>query len=259
MVADPEREYSLEFPALLKDTISPKNEAVLRLVAREKQEGYPVLILHTQPDRRPIHNRLGGLFTTYGMKLEYMPSTVHERVPYVEKMLANGADAIVTHPELIKEGIDLLQFRYIIWYGVTDNAILVNQVNARNHRLGQYFETHVVYLAYNETRQSDRWHVTAKKVSAMNAMHGDVQTGLAALLGEKNLIATLQQAMIKYDKAASDWKLEDFPPMPEEPSEEEQEVMVVERAKERQVRIEVEEEWIPAPIEDVVGVQLSLF
>jgi hypothetical protein len=125
--------------------------------------------------------------------------------------LEAGTDVILCNPGLVREGIDLLQFKAIIWYGMTDDAILVNQANARIYRIGQTHETYIYYLGYNKTYQSERWAITAKKVAAMSAMHGDVRSGLAALLGETSMITAVQDVMIEYEHRESDLTMEELP------------------------------------------------
>ena len=202
-----------ELAKINEGKLAPKEEAIIRLVLEEKKMGRPVLLFHLQTERRPWQHRLYALFEKYGLRLVYMPSTVSSRVEFIENALKDGVDAVICNPNLVREGIDLLMFKMIIWVSVTDDAILVNQANARNHRIGQDVETRVVYLGYNKTYQSDRWTSTAKKVAAMSAIHGDVQQGLAALLGDRNLIAQVQETMIKFDKAASDLHVDDLPPL----------------------------------------------
>lgn len=193
------------------DKLAPKEEATLRIVQKHKAMGHPTLIYYGQTDRRPIHHRLSRQFEERGMKLVYMPSTVKNRKAFIEKALVDGADAVICNPNLVREGIDLLMFKAIIWYSTENDAILVSQANGRIARIGQDFETHVYYLGYNGTYQSDRWAVTAKKVAAMAAIHGDVRSGLAALLGDDDLISTIQNHLIEFERQDSDLSMNDLP------------------------------------------------
>lgn len=198
--------------------MTAKEEAILRLVQGEKRKGYPTLIFYGQFDRRPLQNRLIPLFKDYGMKLVAMPASVKSRKPFILQALENGADAIICNANLVREGIDLLMFRNIIWAQPTTDSILVSQANQRNHRLGQTEKTKVYYIGYQGTYQAEQWTRTAEKVQAMATMHGDVRTGLAALLGTANLVTQVQQTMIDYDDYASDLTLDDIPALvlPEE-------------------------------------------
>lgn len=199
------------FSAQNKESRYSKEEALLRIVADTKRKGFPTLVYYIQSDRRPIYGRLSEMFEAHGMKIVEMGSNEKSRIAFIKNALANGADAILCNANLVREGIDLLMFRTIAWYGVTSDAILVNQANARIHRIGKKWETDVYYLGYNSTHQAAQWTVTGKKVLAMQSMHGDVKAGLAALLGGSTMITDIQDSMIKYERYESDMVLDDLP------------------------------------------------
>lgn len=203
--------YSLS--PIQPEKLAPKEEAVIRLVLKHRNMGFPSVIGYLQADRRPIQDRLIKLFEDYGLKLVYMPSTVKSRVPFVKAAFKDGADAIITNPNLMREGIDLLMINATIWMSAVDDAVLVNQFNARSNRIGQTHETYVYYLGYNETYQAEQWTRTAKKVAAMQAMHGDVRTGISALLGDMDLIATVQNHLLTFERYESDMTMDDLPPL----------------------------------------------
>ena len=239
--------------------MTAKEEAILRLVQFEKRQGFPTLIFYTQFDRRPIQNRLMKLFTDYGMKLVPMPASENERKPFIIKAISEGADAILCNANLVREGIDLLMFRNIIWAAPTPDSILVNQANQRNHRLGQTEITKVYYLGWNKTYQAEQWTRTAEKVSAMSTMHGDVRQGLAALLGTDNLVTQVQERMIDFDTYASDLKIDDLPELIKAES-----VTIVKKQEEKPIPVKVveAEEWRPRGWEEFEGAsaeQLSFF
>jgi len=239
-------------PPINPTILAPKEEALLRLVQWTKKEGYPSLIFYVQTDRRPIHNRLADWFAKYGMKLSYMPSTVNKRIEFIDGALAHGADAVLCNPNLVREGIDLLQFGAIVWYGVTPDAILVDQANARIYRpLIQNHNVKMFYLGYNGTYQSEQWTTTAKKVAAMSAVHGDIRKGLAALLGEDTLITTVQDQLIQYKKVDSQLTMEDLPAL------EVWETKVQEKVEEEPIN--VTEEWVAKEYDNENAIQLSLF
>lgn len=201
------------FPPINPDKMTPKEEAALRIVQHHKRRGFPSIIGYLQADRRPIQTRLIELFRKYGMRLEYMSSSVSDRVAFCTRVYESGADAIISNPQLMREGIDLLMVGATIWFSATDDAVLVNQFNARNHRIGQEHVTYAYYLGYNETYQAEIWKRTAKKVAAMQATQGDVRTGLSALLGDPDLISTVQNHLLDFAHYESDLSLDDFEPL----------------------------------------------
>jgi hypothetical protein len=240
-------------PPINPTVLAPKEEALLRLVQWVKKDGYPSLVFYIQTDRRPIDIRLAKWFSKYGMKLSYMPSTVDKRIDFINGALDHGADAVLCNPNLVREGIDLLQFGAIIWYGVTPDAILVDQANARIYRpLIQDHNVRMFYLGYNGTYQSEQWTTTAKKVAAMSAVHGDIRKGLASLLGEDTLITTVQDQLIQYKRVDSQLTMSDLPELEVWQPNVQEEAVVLEEAI-------VAEEWRPKAYDNENAVQLSLF
>ncbi len=215
----------------------------MRLVAQEKRAGRKVLCFVGQINRRDNTGRLCELLEAYGMKGVVMRSEVTERLKFIRNALKDGADVIFTSAQLVKEGIDIIEMPTLVWmYGEVD-TYLVQQANRRSWRPSQEQDVHIYYLAYNNTPQSERMYRLAKKVGAAQTLHGDVQQGLAALLGEQDFVSKLQDIVISTEHFESDLSIDDLPEL-ETFEKPEVTVEVTVRAQKRtkvSVRISVEE------------------
>jgi hypothetical protein len=189
----------------------PKEEALLRLIAQEKRAGRKVLCFVGQINRRDPTGRLCELLESYGMKGAVMRAEVTERVKFIRNAIKNGVDVIFTSAQLVKEGIDLLECPTFVWMYGEMNTYLVQQANRRSWRPGQENDVHIYYLAYNNTPQAERMHRLAKKVGAAQTLHGDVQQGLAALLGEQDFVSKLQNIVVSTEHFESDMTIDDLP------------------------------------------------
>jgi hypothetical protein len=69
-----------------------KEEALLRLIAREKRAGRKVLCFVGQINRRDPTGRLCGLLESYGMRGAVMRADEKQRVKFIRRALAQGAD-----------------------------------------------------------------------------------------------------------------------------------------------------------------------
>jgi predicted RNA-binding Zn-ribbon protein involved in translation (DUF1610 family) len=196
---------------LAPEEIHPKEEALLRILIKHHEKNERVLIYYDQTNVRPVHDRLIALGAEHNLKIVFMPSTTTNRVRFIRDAILNGADAIITNPQLVKEGIDLVMFKAISWYGTTFDANLAQQANRRIYRIGQDKETHIYYLGYNATAQSDALSVLAKKIEAAQTAHGDLRHGLAAILCEDNLVNMVQQGVFHSEMQDSDILLDDLP------------------------------------------------
>jgi hypothetical protein len=190
-----------------------KEEALLRLIAREKRTGRKVLCFVGQINRRDPTGRLCALLERYGMRGAVMRANEKQRVQFIRRALAGGADVVFTSAQLVKEGIDLLELPTLVWYAAEYNIYLVQQANRRSWRIGQTEDVHVYYLAYDRTPQAYAMHRIAKKLAAAQTLQGDVRQGLAALLGEEDFVSRLQDATIHTEHYESELALDDLPPL----------------------------------------------
>jgi hypothetical protein len=83
----------------------------------------------------------------------------------------------------------------------------------------------------------------AKKVGAAQTLHGDVQQGLAALLGEQDFVSKLQDIVISTEHFESDLSLDDLPELEvfEEPEVTVEVTVKTQKRTKVSVRISVEE------------------
>jgi hypothetical protein len=203
-----------------------KEEALLRLVAQEKQAGRKVLCFVGQINRRDPTGRLCGLLERYGMHGAVMRADEKHRVEFIRRALGRGADCgsipearragvdvVFTSAQLVKEGIDLLELPTLVWFTAEYNIYVVQQANRRSWRIGQTEPVHVYYLAYDRTPQAYAMHRIAKKLAAAQTLQGDVRQGLAAILGEEDFVSRLQDATIHTEHYESEMAVDDLPPL----------------------------------------------
>jgi len=203
-------------PTLPKSGLFRKEEALLRLVGREKQAGRQVLCFVAQIKRRDPTPRLIELLQKYGMKGVTLYAEEKQRREFIVQELAGGADVVFCSPGILDVGIDLEMFQTAIWYGLEWNALVVAQANRRLWRLTQTQPVEIVYLAYNETKQAEGFDRVATRLAAMQALQGDIRAGLAQLRGERDFLADLQEAVDdswKGKRLDSTYTLDDLPPL----------------------------------------------
>ena len=166
----------------------PKEEALLRLIAREKRAGRKVLCFVGQINRRDPTGRLCGLLERYGMKGAVMRAD-EKAARRVHPPRAWRAAPMWSSPppSWSRRASISLRLPTLVWYTAEYNIYLVQQANRRSWRIGQTEHVHVYYLAYDRTPQAWAMHRIAKKLAAAQTLQGDVRQGLAALLGRGGL------------------------------------------------------------------------
>jgi hypothetical protein len=172
-----------------------------------------VLCFVGQINRRDPTGRLCALLERYAMRGAVMRADEKQRVQFIRRALAQGADVVFTSAPLVMVGIDLLETPTLVWFTAEYNIYVVQQANHRSLRIGQTEDVHVYYLAYDRTPQAFAMHRIAKKLAAAQTLQGDVRQGLAALLGEEDFVSRLQDATIANEHYESELTIDDLPPL----------------------------------------------
>lgn len=90
-----------------------------------------------------------------------------------------GIDVLVCNPELVKTGLDLLDFPTICFMQSGYNVYTVQQAARRSWRIGQKQPVAVHYLGYEKTAQIACLALMAKKITVSQSTSGDMpETGL---------------------------------------------------------------------------------
>lgn len=93
-----------------------------------------------------------------------------------------GIDVLVCNPELVKTGLDLLDFPTICFMQSGYNVYTVQQASRRSWRIGQKQPVDVYYLGYDKTAQISCLELMAKKIAVSQSTSGDMpDTGLDVL------------------------------------------------------------------------------
>lgn len=89
---------------------------------------------------------------------------------------------LICNPNLIKTGLDLIEFPTLIFFQTGYSIFTLRQASRRSWRIGQDKPVKVYYLAYSGTMQETALALMAAKMETALAVEGDLtDKGLAAL------------------------------------------------------------------------------
>ncbi|MGU2526885.1 DEAD/DEAH box helicase, partial [Pseudomonas aeruginosa] len=89
---------------------------------------------------------------------------------------------LITNPELVKTGLDLLEFPTIVFLQSGWNVYTLQQAARRSWRIGQKLAVKVIYLGYAASSQMACLALMAKKILVSQSTSGDVpESGLDVL------------------------------------------------------------------------------
>jgi SNF2 family DNA or RNA helicase len=171
-------------PSIIGDEPSPKEEEMLRICRDEKTRGRRVLVYTTYTGTRDTASRLKGLLECHGFKAAVLRASVETgcREDWIFDQVDRGVEVLVTNPELVKTGLDLLEFPTIVFMQTGYNVYSLQQASRRSWRIGQQQPVDVYFLGYGDTAQIACLSLMAKKIAVSQSTSGDMpDTGLDIL------------------------------------------------------------------------------
>lgn len=164
--------------------IMPKEQELIDICKAEKAQGRKVLAYSIYTGTRDTTSRLKVLLEQEGFKVAVLRASVDtsRREDWIAEQLDRGIDVLITNPELVKTGLDLLEFPTIIFMQSGWNVYTLQQASRRSWRIGQKLEVKVIYLGYTNTSQMTCLALMAKKIMVSQSTSGDVpDSGLDVL------------------------------------------------------------------------------
>ena len=163
---------------------TPKEEELIALCREEKAAGRKVLAYSTYTGTRDTTARLKTLLTQAGLKVAVLRASVspEQREDWVAEQVERGVEVILTNPELVKTGLDLMDFPTIVFLQTGYNIYTLLQAARRSWRIGQTQAVKVIFLGYAKTAQMTCLDLMARKIAVAQSTAGDVpESGLDIL------------------------------------------------------------------------------
>lgn len=172
-------------PAQFGDlAIMPKERELIDICRQEKAAGRKTLVYSVYTGTRDTTSRLKALLEQEGFKVAVLRASVDasRREDWIADQLDRGIDILVTNPDLVKTGLDLLEFPTIVFMQSGYNIYTLQQAARRSWRIGQKQPVKVIYLGYADTSQMHCLALMAKKIAVSQSTSGDVpDSGLDVL------------------------------------------------------------------------------
>jgi SNF2 family DNA or RNA helicase len=172
-------------PAIFSDLERmPKERTLIDICRQEKACGRKVLVYSIYSGTRDTTSRLKVLLEQEGLKTAVLRASVEtsRREDWIAEQLDRGIDVLVTNPDLVKTGLDLLEFPTIVFMQSGYNVYTLQQAARRSWRIGQKQAVKVIYLGYAATSQMSCLELMAKKIAVSQSTSGDVpDSGLDVL------------------------------------------------------------------------------
>jgi hypothetical protein len=185
-VTHPRTRATLAFtPAQFNELeVMPKERELIDICRFEKSQRRKTLVYTVYTGTRDTTSRLKVLLEQEGFKVAVLRASVDasRREDWIADQLDRGIDVLVTNPELVKTGLDLLEFPTIVFMQSGYNVYSLQQAARRSWRIGQKQPVRVIYLGYAASSQMTCLALMAKKIMVSQSTSGDVpDSGLDVL------------------------------------------------------------------------------
>lgn len=188
-----DRRQVLHFNAALFDEqeCMPKEAELIRMCREERKQGRKVLVYTVYTGTRDTATRLRMLLDRTGFKSCVLRASVptEKREDWIADQVERGCDVLVTNPELVKTGLDLLEFPTIVFLQTGYNVYTLQQAARRSWRIGQKRAVKVYFLGYAQTAQIQCLQLMAQKIAVSQSTSGEMPvSGLEVLNSEGDSI-----------------------------------------------------------------------
>lgn len=164
--------------------VAPKEQALVDLCKASKAQHRKVLAYTVYSGTRDTTARLRTLLESNGLKTAVLRASVDaaKREDWVADQVDRGVDVLLTNPELVKTGLDLLEFPDIVFMQSGYNVYTLQQASRRSWRIGQKEAVQVRFLGYAGTAQMECLRLMGKKIAVSQSTSGDMpDSGLDVL------------------------------------------------------------------------------
>ena len=172
-------------PAVFRDAdVMPKEKKLLQILRQERKKGRRVLVYSVYTGTRDTTARLKSLLDQNGFKTAVLRATVDasRREDWLFEQVDRGVDVVITNPELVKTGLDMLEFPTIVFMQSGYNVYTLQQASRRSWRIGQRQPVNVFFLGYAGSAQMQCLELMAKKIAVSQSTSGDMpDSGLDVL------------------------------------------------------------------------------
>jgi hypothetical protein len=172
-------------PAVYSESdLMPKERKLLEICKEERARERRVLVYTTYTGGRDTTARLKAILDQAGFKVAVLRATVEaaKREDWLADQVDRGVEIIITNPELVKTGLDMLEFPTIVFMQTGYNVYTLLQAARRSWRIGQKNYVRVLFLGYQGTAQEQCLTLMSKKIVVSQSTSGDMpETGLDVL------------------------------------------------------------------------------
>ena len=179
---------------------SSKDKKLLELIQKHKENGEKVLVYVHWVKKLDCVSRIQSILEENGITSAFLTTSVSARAreQWIADKMKENIDVLICNPNLVKEGLDLLDFTTIIFYEMDDKLFTLRQASRRSMRLNQSHDVTVYILYFKDTIQENIICLMANKLQAAMAIEGKFsEEGLNAMGDTDSILTQLANNLTK--------------------------------------------------------------
>lgn len=187
--------------------ITNKEQRLVDIINEARQKNRKVLVYHDFVNSGLREQLMAVIEKHTGARVEELKSSVTaaKREAYLKAL---DCDVLVVNPELVKTGLDLLEYPTIIFFQQaysSYNVFTLRQAAKRAWRIGQTEECEVHSIAYAGTMQQKALSLIGSKMNISQGVEGRLSTGsdIASEAEEENIQIAMARALLSNEKIES--------------------------------------------------------
>ena len=175
----------------------PKESWLANFCRSEKLQGRKVLVYVRQTGKRDIQDHLVLPLEENGLRVMVLGGNVNprKREEWIAKR-ADRLDVLICNAELVKTGLDLIQFSSVVFFEVTYSLYTLWQAVRRVWRLGQVRPVRAVFSVYNGTMEARALSLMGAKMKAAQVLYGDEVGGAIVPEEDGDLLTELAREVL---------------------------------------------------------------
>lgn len=197
-------EFIEYYPLVNESYITNKEKALIKELEKEMQQKRRTIVFVTFSELGVVERIVKILEKSFPNQIiKHLSSAINpdKRDKWIKD---NYADILICNPELVKTGLDLLDYPSLFFYETGYNVSTLKQASRRAWRIGQKEKCIVKFFTYGNSPQYIALTLMSKKIKALNNLEGrlvNTANELASLAVDKGISIQEQiaKAILKND------------------------------------------------------------
>lgn len=197
----------------LEERILPKEQKLLDTIRKELKEGRRTLVYATFTGEKGVSKRLLDIISKEFKVAELKGSKVkvEKREEWIENEYQKGTEVLITNPECVSTGLDIIQYPTIYFYEIPLNTKTLRQAEKRALRPSQPKECRIYYSYYKNSIQQDIILLQSQKKRASLALEGHFsEDALSMMASGGDTIESMLNKVLEGKIVLKESELDDF-------------------------------------------------